>query len=357
LNPVSTDPAPPVPPPSPDDEDGIVFVSGGSEGAISPGVVGTVRVTVTTTGNFPGRLHGWIDFDQDGRFESNERVIANLLLEEGVRNVSFLVPATARTGPTFARFRYAYESDLPPIGPAVAGEVEDYFINVLPAVPVANPDVFSVKEDAEDFPLNVLANDTTTAFGPPRIVAGSFPSEISEETGSTLRLNAAGDRILYTAGPGVDPGMTETFTYRVTDGRTESAPATVTLNVTVSDPIALDDTFTLPANDALGVSAILEVMDNDLFGIETRIISDPQFVPQGADIQETSLAIDGSDPTRLIFSAPASFRGTEVYRYTINDSDPTTTAASALVTVQVNDAGANDDQLRPWIKVTSLRCW
>ena len=47
------------------------------------------------------------------------------------------VPASAKLGPTFARFRYAYESDLGPTGPAVAGEVEDYQVTVLPSVPIA----------------------------------------------------------------------------------------------------------------------------------------------------------------------------------------------------------------------------
>jgi hypothetical protein len=337
TNPLPPDPLPVPPPPNPDDENGIVFVTGG----VSPGTTGVVQVTTSTGPASPGRLHAWIDFDQDGTFESNERIIANMLLGAGTRNVSFQVPASTLTGTTFARFRYGYESDLPPTGSSVAGEVEDYQIIVLPSVPVANPDVFSVKENAVDLPLDVLANDPPTIFGPVTIVPGSFPA-VLPDTGSTLELNPAGDRILYTAGPGVLPGTQETFTYRVTDGRSVSAPGTVTINVTVADPIALDDTFTLPPDDVQGTSARVNVMLNDVFPVDTRVID----VSPIGDPEFTSLTVDGLNQQFVNFVAPPGFRGTVQYAYTIDDEDPTTAAATGIVTFQVIESPATDDQLR-----------
>ena len=203
ANPVSPTP-PPVPPlPNPDDEDGVVFIDGG----ISPGALGRVQVTASWVNNSPGRLHGWIDFDQDGKFEPEERVVNSLLMSSPTRIVSFQVPTTALNGTTFARFRYSYAMDLGPTGPANAGEVEDYQVTVLPSVPLANPDVFPragqplIKPDSVDYVLDVLANDPSTVFGPPQIVPNSFPA-VLPGTGSTLEFNAAGTAILVHGGPG-----------------------------------------------------------------------------------------------------------------------------------------------------------
>jgi hypothetical protein len=308
-------------------------------------------VTVSTAGNSPGRLHGWIDFDQDGRFESSERVVANLLLGAGSRSISFIVPADAATGATFARFRYGYETDLGPTGSSLAGEVEDYRVTVLPSLPVAVRDEFPlpgqplIREDSVNYPLDVLANDPNTIFGPPQIVPGSFPA-VLPGTGSTLVLNAAGDRILYTAGPDVEAGDVETFTYQVTDGQNVSAPGQVFINVALANPVALDDTFTLAASDGF-VTAQLPVMANDLFPIaNTTIIGTPIFISQGGATQQSTLEVSGTDPTVLNFgTTTAAFRGTQIYQYTIDDDDPTTLPSTAFVTIQVVDPGASDAQL------------
>jgi hypothetical protein len=329
---------PPPPPPNPDDEDGIVFVGGG----ITPGLNASIQVTVSTGGNDPGKLQGWIDFNRNGKFDSNEKVVSNLILGAGVHTVTFPVPATASQGTTIARFRYGYEPDLGPTGPSVAGEVEDYSVISLPAVPVANPDVFPlpgeplIKPNSVDYPLDVLANDTPTLFGPPQIVAGSFPA-VLPGTGSTLELNATGDLILYTAGPGVVAPMQETFTYQVTDGNSVSAPGTVTINVSLADPIAFDDTFTLPIppfSDPIQ-NEQLPVMENDLFPQpDTQIIS----VVDISGNPNASATIDPADPTMLLFSTTVGFRGTVIFQYTIDDSDPTTSPSSRFVTVQVVDS-------------------
>lgn len=349
-NPIPPDPLPVPPPPSPDDDDGVSFIDGG----ISPGATSRVQITVNSGTNSAGRIQGWIDFNQNGKFDSNEKIISNVLQGTGTRTLSFQVPATAKQGTTFARFRYGYEMDMGPTGASIAGEVEDYIVTVLPNVPVANPDVFPlaggqlIRTDAFEYALDVLANDPTTIFGAPQIVVGSFPTTLPG-TGSTLKLNTTGNRILYTAGPNVEAGQQETFTYQVTDGNSISAPGTVIINVSLSNPIAFDDTYTLTAVAGQPTTAQLAVMLNDLFPqADTVIVSDPVFVPQDPlnDIQDTTLTVNGLDATKLDFNAPTGFRGTEVFRYTINDTDSSTAAASALVTIQVIDAAATDEQLR-----------
>src|SRR5690606_33268057 len=53
------------------DEDGVTFVD-----PLVPGQAANIRVVVETGGFFPGRLQGFIDWNQDGDwFDANERII------------------------------------------------------------------------------------------------------------------------------------------------------------------------------------------------------------------------------------------------------------------------------------------
>jgi Fungalysin metallopeptidase (M36)/GEVED domain/Dockerin type I domain/Fungalysin/Thermolysin Propeptide Motif/Bacterial Ig domain len=340
-----------------DDEDGIVFVNSG----LTPGTTGTIQATVSTGGNSPGKLQGWVDFNLNGKFDANERVISNLLLGAGTHTVTFNVPSTAQFGPTYARFRYGYEPDLGPTGVSAAGEVEDYLVNILPAVPIANPDVFPrpgdplIKPNSVDYPLDVLANDTPTVFGPPQIVVGSFPATLP--SGSTLRLNATGDRILYTPAPGAQGLTQETFTYQVTDGHSVSAPGLVTVNISLADNIAIDDTYTFPSSNLGDVAASLAVMQNDLTPFPTpnahiiavgaldpgdassNPVPPPPVGQTTATISGTTISINSTDPTLLDFTATAGFQGTVIYKYEIDDDDPSTAPSTRFVTVQVVDGG------------------
>lgn len=331
TNPVPPSPPPVPPPPSPDDEDGVIFLGGG----ITPGTTARVQVTVNSGRFQPGKLQAWVDFNRNGTFDPSERVIANARLGTGVHTLTFPVPAGIPFGQTYARFRYGYEQDLGPTGPSVAGEVEDYVVNVLPNVPIAVPDVFPgpgqplIKQGTVDNVLDVLANDTTTTFGPPSIVPGSFPAVLP--SGSRLRLNATGDKILYTPGEGV-LGQ-ETFFYQVTDGNSVSAPGQVTINVSVRDTKAMDDIVTIPAGTATATT--IDVLANDLFAYPipaTRILSIQPVTPGASGLS----IISGG--TALSYTPPSgTFTGTQIFQYTIDDSDPLTAPSSALLTIQVLD--------------------
>ncbi len=61
-------------------------------------------ITVTTTG--PAYVDGWIDFNQDGSWNGpDERILANVAVQNGQNILSFNVPARAAYGMTYARFR------------------------------------------------------------------------------------------------------------------------------------------------------------------------------------------------------------------------------------------------------------
>lgn len=105
-----------------DDEDGVVFVT-----PLSAGALATIEVTASTR----GYLNAWIDFDQDGRFhEDDEHVFDDTPLATGPNPLSFEIPAKAAKGKTFARFRFNTRGLLTSRGLALDGEVEDYSVSI-----------------------------------------------------------------------------------------------------------------------------------------------------------------------------------------------------------------------------------
>jgi hypothetical protein len=117
-----------------------------------------------------------------------------------------------------------------------------------PVPPVASNDNYTVTQGlALNVPApGVLANDT----------GGSAPLSALLVTGPThgiLNLNTNGG-FVYT--PTNNFTGTDTFTYRDTDGVTNSTPATVTITVVPEvPPVANDDSYTLTANSTFSVQA------------------------------------------------------------------------------------------------------
>ncbi|MBI5759845.1 MAG: hypothetical protein HZA46_15105, partial [Planctomycetales bacterium] len=123
---------------SPDDEDGVTFVS---TLLTSPGVGGIGRVTINLQNPNPvsNKLDAWIDFNRDGDWSDAGEQVAisvNLGTTAGSQTLSFPIPAGASAGNTYARLRLSTAGGLAPIGAVANGEVEDYrlTINSLPAL-------------------------------------------------------------------------------------------------------------------------------------------------------------------------------------------------------------------------------
>ncbi len=103
-----------------DDENGVVFT--GSPSACKP-------FSLSVTANAAGRLDAWIDWNRDGDFlDGGEQIATNQALAAGPTPINLSVPCSAVEGATFARFRFSSVGGLPPTGPAMDGEVEDYTI-------------------------------------------------------------------------------------------------------------------------------------------------------------------------------------------------------------------------------------
>ncbi|ELS01824.1 hypothetical protein Xen7305DRAFT_00015300 [Xenococcus sp. PCC 7305] len=132
-----------------DDEDGVTFASNLEIDDTSYSV--TLQVTNDKTVGSSATVVGWIDFDQDGIFESSEAVVATvpdnstdatvtLTWDDNTGNnaTSDLsgngdLPATILSGTTYARFRLSTDGNLDSDfanGALSDGEVEDYKLTV-----------------------------------------------------------------------------------------------------------------------------------------------------------------------------------------------------------------------------------
>lgn len=185
------------------------------------------------------------------------------------------------------------------------------FQNDVP--PIANHDTYSATEDT---PLvvssvdGVRANDVDTDNTPG--VNVMTPSLVSGPTNGTLVLGSTGS-ISYTPDP--EFNGTDSFVYRLYDGRFYSENATVTINVdAVNDaPTALDDYYTLDQDSALDVpvDAGVLVNDSDVDGdvITASVVNSPA---------NGTVAInpDGS----FVYTPNAGFSGADSFTYVTTDA-------------------------------------
>jgi len=93
----------------------------------------TTEINATVFGN-NGFLQGWIDWNNDGDFDDTGEQVAideQDTDNDGLITLNVLVPATASTTETFARFRWSTSQGLETNTAAGDGEVEDYQIGPI----------------------------------------------------------------------------------------------------------------------------------------------------------------------------------------------------------------------------------
>ncbi|KZY71056.1 hypothetical protein A3760_11890 [Oleiphilus sp. HI0122] len=105
-----------------DDDDGINFVTG-----IEIGTNSVISAVASESGGF---LNGWVDWNQDGVFDSAEQIVTDEPLASGQNSISYTIPVWAKEGGTWARFRLSSVASIGPAGGVSDGEVEDYPIQV-----------------------------------------------------------------------------------------------------------------------------------------------------------------------------------------------------------------------------------
>ena len=201
-------------------------------------------------------------------------------------------------------------------------------ITVTPVndVPVVAPDTYSTPEDT---PLSVAApgvliNDVD--------VDGDAlqSSVISNPSSGTLVLNSNGS-FLYT--PNSDFTGIDEFTYKASDGTTESLEVTVTILVGVVNdaPVAQPDMFLVDENGVLDVPAP-GVLANDT-DVDSNTLTIANVIDGPLHGTLTWLP-DGS----FIYTPDADFNGTDTFRYQATDGmDNSAPVLVTLIVAAMND--------------------
>ncbi|MCA9218119.1 MAG: hypothetical protein KDB27_33840 [Planctomycetales bacterium] len=209
-----------------DDADGVRFLTD-----VYAGGRATIEVTVSTGNETDALLQGWIDFDGDGTWSTpGEQVIKNEQLSAGVTALSFNVPTWAVDAPSVARFRYGYEPNLSFTGSSIAGEVEDYEINLEQAGPDAVDDAYEFRRNSGEQRLAVLSNDDTRGQSP------RIQSVTASSGGAAVSLSSDRQALIFAAPQGYSG--TDTFSYTVIDSSGLTDTATVTV-VTTPDLLSV----------------------------------------------------------------------------------------------------------------------
>lgn len=103
------------------DDDGVSLVAGFEQ---------SMDTAVQVDAHGSGYLNVWVDWDQDGGFDTGDHGIVDQLLDDGSNVVVLDVPADAELGQTWLRARYSSTQGIGPSGGVSDGEVEDIQITV-----------------------------------------------------------------------------------------------------------------------------------------------------------------------------------------------------------------------------------
>ena len=113
-------------------------------GAAMPGAVGSnYSVTFPVTGSAAGKVCGWVDWNNNGTYDSAERQCVAFASGTSNQTLTWAVPADFTGASLWMRLRASYDTVgvESPVGPLSSGEVEDYQLGV--ALTVDNPTVAS----------------------------------------------------------------------------------------------------------------------------------------------------------------------------------------------------------------------
>ena len=189
------------------------------------------------------------------------------------------------------------------------------------SVPVANPDSYSTLpgQPLEVTAANgVLANDSNADGNP---LSATLVTNVSN---GTLTLNADGS-FSYTPNAGFTG--TDSFSYSASDSYAMSAPATVTITVGYSIPVANPDSYSTVQGEPLEITATNGVLANDTNADGIPITTVTLCTPPTDGV--VTLNNDGS----FQYVPNDGFSGTDTFGYTISDGQATSAPATVSITV------------------------
>ena len=141
---------------TPADNDGVAF--------LEPILAGQ-NVSLTVIASTPGRLDAWLDFNRNNSWaDAGERIFNNTALTAGTNWLSLAVPTGISFGTSAARFRFSTAGGLNFNGEAQDGEVEDYVVQLRPAVDLGV--MLSATPQPVRVGSNLIFSITVTNAGP-----------------------------------------------------------------------------------------------------------------------------------------------------------------------------------------------
>ena len=185
-------------------------------------------------------------------------------------------------------------------------------VSVVNHPPVASNDFYQIARNSTNNRLDLLVNDT---FAPDIGESLSISQFTRPGQGELLQVTQGSTAMLYS--PPVGFIGTQTFTYTLSDGRGGTAVGTVTIQVGDfnSQPVSIDDFYTLTQNS---VANQLNVLLNDFDPDGTDLIT----IVNGGQILTASggIVTVSPDGASLLYSSPQPFLGTDTFDYQITDN-------------------------------------
>jgi ELWxxDGT repeat protein/VCBS repeat-containing protein len=318
------------------------FVYRATDG-INPSNLATVTLTVSIANTPPIANNDTYNVLRGGSFTatSGNGVLANDADAEGATLTASLVSGTGNGLLTLnpdGSFTYTPSANF--VGTDVftyrtsdgtvnSTSVATVTLNVTNAAPAVANDSYSTLQNQ---PLSitapgVLSNDTDAEGNP-------FTATIvAQPTRGTVTLNPDGS---FTYTPNLNFAGTDSFTYRASDGIANSAPATVTIQVTAvnTPPVSNNDTYSVRANGSLAITAP-GVLNNDTDADGNPLTATVGIQPGSGTV---TLNADGS----FTYVPTLNFVGTDSFTYRANDGVANSTATVTINVTNTAPAAAND---------------
>lgn len=220
----------------------------------------TMSVSVTNTTGEDANVYGWVDFNDDGIFQTEEGATAVVSSLAGLQNIDLVynIPVGTTIGTTFARIRLTTDNlintggstdeDTRSFGPASDGEVEDYIVT-LTDQPVTSLAMSKSVDQADALTgdtllYTVTIRNTGLATQNDIVFVDAIPS------GTTYVANSISADVAFTGNNpengiiinSLAPGEIATITWEVTIGDTVPNPNPVpnSGSITTQDSTVVD---------------------------------------------------------------------------------------------------------------------
>ncbi|MFZ2281454.1 MAG: putative Ig domain-containing protein, partial [Prosthecobacter sp.] len=198
-----------------DDEDGVTLPS-----SLVTGTSGSIIVNVTNTSGATVFLNAWIDYNKNGSLtDSGEQIASNTMIATGSSNsnrtINFTVPSGATLGNVGVRVRLTSTSSPTPLGLKGNGEVEDYLVQICPAITVG-PTTLGTATVGTAYSQTISASGGTSPYSF-SVSSGTLPDGLTLSSGGALTgTPTSGDTQTFTVKAVDQSGCVGTRSYTLT---------------------------------------------------------------------------------------------------------------------------------------------